>query len=1010
MDRILKRLVCTCMTGCALTLGATVLPGWDSDFVAATNAANAANRPLVLFWANMGCEHCEALEKDVQSQTFTEWQVESGYLFCFVQGRGGKDPDGGTAAKNFAATAAGTRSNKLTSYPFVCLYWPKDDGSVSAASFATEQASTVMSKANALFAGYSPMPAYTGGDLAFTNNNEHARLEAEVGFTEYVDVPLVRAGAAAAHAAVNTFSATYGGAEILRNEVQWSAGESSRSVRVAIPGGASAGEQIAVTLYDDKGADRGSVGIHLVGPQKNSTKNPFFIGERTAQTLGYGEWTMDFDVAMEKFKNEPDSRLMAVASGSLWCPDCVMTDAHVLEKPEFKSWAVANKVILVDLDVPNFPNTTNSACLLTRVVGRTSDGYISGRGTLPANEQERYQSGAGYLSRHMVSDDAAAAVLARNRSLVGRNSLEGGWNNPDRKNQNRTGIPNFFALRRDGALTGTFETFDAIGPSEFKEAYLKRFSELVALCGDDAGELSNRCWQTTTDVFSGEGESAAATLSAIDLVDTYKLAAIDAAAAEQTVTVRGTDAGTTLAVSLIAVVDGDAKTLATETGALKDGVTVSGAIAKAGDFYVQITGTAAGTLAVDSDSADTRVAYSIEGSREPIENPYVNDWISKAADTTLPLCDAGGLAGTLTLSLKKTKKITANFSNGKKTLASFSGKWDADIALDGTAFAVLSKGRYALYLQMSGSGTIQAELSEDGTPVLSSGECQLADSFAEFSGVYLVAMPVVGDETTATAPSGVSYMTLKMAATASARRSGKFGYTVCLADGKTLSGTTHVTGFDANFGIVPVLKTSGADTLSALVRVRRNAASAPSRRAVVAVAGVPVRWSNTTAGLDFSQVCGVYGSYYDKSDSLVDAAGTSTVAWTADAADVADSAAYGALTGVAGYGSAIDVSAKKLALAQKTKGFTFSFNRTSGVFSGKTTLSFENKGKVSATYKGILLPGWFSDCACGEDDDTLIEMENIGFGAGFVLFSDKAGRKSFKRSFAAWLGSLPDGQ
>ena len=194
--------------------------------------------------------------------------------------------------------------------------------------------------------------------------------------------------------------------------------------------------------------------------------------------------------------------------------------------------------------------------------------------------------------------------------------------------------------------------------------------------------------------------------------------------------------------------------------------------------------------------------------------------------------------------------------------------------------------------------------------------------------------------------------------------------------------------------------------MSALVRVRRNAASAPSRRAVVSAVDVPTRWTNTTSGRAFSFRCGVYGSFYDKLDSLVDLAGTTGLAWMADEASCADSAVHGALTGVVGDGSRIDVLAKKLALAQGIKGFTFSFNRTSGVFTGKTTLSFEKKARVSATYSGVLLPGWFSDCDCGEDGDTLIEIENIAFGAGFIVFSDKFGRKSFKRSLAVELGSL----
>ena len=48
-----------------------------------------------------------------------------------------------------------------------------------------------------------------------------------------------------------------------------------------------------------------------------------------------GEWTMDLDVALAKYRANADSKLLVLVSGSLWCPDCVMTDAHLLDRAEF---------------------------------------------------------------------------------------------------------------------------------------------------------------------------------------------------------------------------------------------------------------------------------------------------------------------------------------------------------------------------------------------------------------------------------------------------------------------------------------------------------------------------------------------------------------------------------------------------------------------------------------------------------------------------------------------------
>jgi len=979
-------------------VGAT-LPSWSADFVAATNAAVTAHRPLVVFWANTGCSHCAALEADVQSSSFTQWMADSGYLFCFVLGKNGKDPDGTSVVKNFAGKAAGTAKKTPSSYPYLCLYWPKVGGA-AATSFTTDSAATLKSRAEAFFADYEPVPEYTGGDLAFTSEYEYARLEAEVGFTRYVDIPLLRDGAAAAFTATNTLTATYGGQEMQRTAIAWQKNQTARTVRVAVPQSAKAGGTVSVALLDDSGAARGQVRIFLVGEQENSTKNPFFIGERTAATLDYGEWTMDLDVAMEKYRAEPASRLMAVASGSLWCPDCVMTDAHVLENPAFKKWAVDNKVILVDIDVPNFPNTTNSACLLTRVVGRTSDGYISGRGTLATNELERYQSGAGYLARHMVSEAAAKKVLSRNRSLVGQNTLHGGWNNPDRANQNRTGIPNFFALTRDGALAGTFETFDAIGPSEFKEAYLARFTELVESGANAAGNFSNRSWQTTTDSFAGDGETTAS-LSAIDLVDTYHLAATAEAAAAQTVTVQGGDANATVTVSLIEVIDGTARTLATATGRLSDGVSTTGVISSTGgSYYVSIVGEGSGTLAADSSAASTVTAYALSGSRKPTDNPFSNEWTTRAATATLPLYSSDGmtLKGILALSLKKNGKISAKYSTGGSGLATFTGRWDADIAADGTATASLEKKGFALSLVMRADGVVAAEV-DDGTSTFASGECGLAENYGEFAGIYTVAFPAI-DTTATTEPSGDAVMTLKMATTTMAKKKGQFRYTVYLPDGKKLTGASSVTWADANFGIVPVLRTVGVETFAAALKVRRSAGTAPSTRAVVAQDGTRAVWINRTKGRSFTRTFAVRGSWYDKNDSLLVGIADETLAlqFAPVTEIIAPSPSWGALTSIAGDGATVTVSDDKATVA-RTAGFTFKLNRRTGIFTGKTTLAFEGKARVAAKFTGVLTRGWFSDCDCGEDADDLIEMENVAFGLGYCLFSDRINGKSAKRSF-----------
>lgn len=969
-----------------------VVPGeWNSDIVAGQAYADANYIPMLAIGGSETCSHCHAMQTACNTDEFKAWAEGKKIVMVF-----GED----------AATRQKCRPPDSSSLPFVWVHWRKPDGSVVDIKFtgmlgnmpSKEGATLTVQLINSCDLYIGAYPELTGsGYLSFTNAYANARLEAEVGLTDYVEIPLVRDLSMKGFVGTNLFTAVYKGAVLVDRQIVWTPAATEMYVRVDIPEEVVAGDEIDVSLRSFEGDDRGSATIFIVEEKENSTKNPLFIGERTAETLGYGEWTMDMDVAMEKYAAEPESRLMAIASGSLWCPDCVMTDEHVLENPAFKEWAKENKVILVDIDVPNFPNTTNSACLLTYVTGRTSDGYISGRGTLATNELERYQSGAGYLSRHMVSATAAKAALERNRSLVGRNTLNGGWNNPDRANQNRTGIPNFFSLRRDGSLAGAFETFDAIGPSSFKAAYLKRFSELIAMGeGGDDGDFANRSWQTTEDSFSGDGELTGATLAPLDLSDTYLLDAISSGAAVQTITAKGGSATATL--EIIAVSGGAASTVATSKGPLADGISVTCTMTPTEKYYVKITGAAEGVLAADSELAFEIVEYVLSGERTPVANPYENDWTEKAARATLPLYteDGSGLAGSVELQLKKNGKISAKIFDPSKRIATLAGVWDGDIAADGTATAVLQKGDVSLKLVVTAAGVLSATFS--GTQMMTSGQCALADSYADWAGTYAVALPLVD---AAGAWLGHAYMTLSMGTDKSSVSRGKMKYRVFLPDGKKLSGTTGVTGRDANFGVVPITKASGPNAFRASLLVRRNAGSAPTRRAVISDGGVAAVWQ----GKGFSRRCEVFGSLINSADSLLERAAVEELAFIADVSGFGASERYGELRGALYDGGVFLISPTSMAPETKIAGFTFKLNRKTGIFSGKTKLSFARKESVSASFSGVILPDWFSDCECQEDDDIVVPMTFLPFGVGQCLFADTFEGMRIKRSIPVFLGT-----
>ena len=96
----------------------------------------------------------------------------------------------------------------------------------------------------------------------------------------------------------------------------------------------------------------------IVDGVANSPKNPFWIGERTEDTLPFGKWTMDIDVVTNKVKAFNSRRggdkaySMVLVGGALWCPDCVMADHHFYDYEiggvnQFRTWAKEHNIAYI---------------------------------------------------------------------------------------------------------------------------------------------------------------------------------------------------------------------------------------------------------------------------------------------------------------------------------------------------------------------------------------------------------------------------------------------------------------------------------------------------------------------------------------------------------------------------------------------------------------------------------------------------------------------------------------
>lgn len=468
---------------------ATEIPGWSPDFVASTNLAETTSRPMILLWANKGCSHCEDLKTDLRGTEFQAWMDESCYLFCFVQGAKHKDPDGTTTVKDFARSAAGTKTNGPTSYPFVCLYWKRADGTLQVKSFSGSSGSSLMNSADSFFDGYDkpniPYFQVSGADLD--------RYEA-LASTAYVDIRISRDPELALPAATNALSVVWP-ADIRAESkipVVWANGESHAVVRVSLDRGTAAfpvGRSLALSLQDENGTELDRSAVFFVADVPNSPENPHWIGEFTPAELPWGEWTFDYGAALEKTKNE--GHLIAVFSGVLWCPHCVGIDQSLFSptNTEFYAWAKENKVALVLFDQPRFGEEG------PRLLNDVPD---------PRKTGDAAVSGTAYLSRRMLDPDSDEVVSVRN--LQAAKTVE--WLAPE-TTASRLSNPTILLIGDGGTVKGRFTSREKEDRTFDSRENIARLNDFLLL--DENGNERNG-YLSTTNLRLTPGTAASVTL------------------------------------------------------------------------------------------------------------------------------------------------------------------------------------------------------------------------------------------------------------------------------------------------------------------------------------------------------------------------------------------------------------------------------------------------------------------------------------------------------------------
>jgi len=108
-----------------------VVPGeWNADFPAVLEKANREHRPMLLVHTSEGCPLCARLNQALDGEAFSQWQQDRKLLMTYVRTSGVDAVYRRT--KDFITSVCG----KSPGPPYVCIYWPKADGTTNCVAFA----------------------------------------------------------------------------------------------------------------------------------------------------------------------------------------------------------------------------------------------------------------------------------------------------------------------------------------------------------------------------------------------------------------------------------------------------------------------------------------------------------------------------------------------------------------------------------------------------------------------------------------------------------------------------------------------------------------------------------------------------------------------------------------------------------------------------------------------------------------------------------------------------------
>lgn len=484
---------------------------WNSSFSAGKQYAEENNVPMLLFWSSPGCGFCNNMKYYCGLQNFVDWQSQRKIVMVF--------DEGGQSAKSFARNGSGL-------YPYMSIYWPKSDGTTVKVNFSgrpggppvttdpktgatLELGEQVMATVDFYTADYKG-GVFEGGSFK-VGDYEGNRLEAVVGRTTWVDVPLYRELGDAIVAASAKLVASFPDRKAVTNTVDWLEGEHAvKASRINFPAGVDirAGDKITLSLLDEENSVRVQSAIAVVSAEAGlSSKDPLWIGEE----FKFGRFTLDYDAAKAavaaKRASGEEAYLLAFFTGALWCPYCEGIENSLLADPAFYEWAAENNVALVEFDQGRASSPATAAgTMAPRLLTYEPD---------PNKAADATVSGAGYISRHSVEQAAAAAAIARTTEYTAK------WLAPE-TTAKRMSQPNFLLIEND-AVKARFSAYRNAAKEYDTTENLGRLGDFLALYSG-AGE--SRGYKTTSTLQHAIGDTTQVGFQISDKTAWYKVTGV----------------------------------------------------------------------------------------------------------------------------------------------------------------------------------------------------------------------------------------------------------------------------------------------------------------------------------------------------------------------------------------------------------------------------------------------------------------------------------------------------